>query len=121
MHHQKQTNLTNSLLHDIAIFNQNDSTKLEEWLMDIETAADLTNESWAKLDKAKLRRLSYTIVMEAINSEKIWDKIKDLLRPKLCNANIHTYISHFMAIQQQEKELLAGSVHQFKTEAKWHN
>ena len=41
----KQTRLTNSLLPDIAIFNQHDSTKLEEWLMDIETAADLTNES----------------------------------------------------------------------------
>ena len=42
---QKQTNLTNSLLQDIAIFNEHNSTKLEEWLMDIETAADLTNES----------------------------------------------------------------------------
>ena len=42
---QKQTNLTNSLLHDIAIFNEHDSTKLEEWIMDIETAADLTSES----------------------------------------------------------------------------
>ena len=41
---QKQTNLTNSLLWDIAVFNEHDSTKLEEWLMDIETAADLTCE-----------------------------------------------------------------------------
>ena len=42
---EKQTNLTNSLLQDIIVFNKHDSTKLENWLMDIETAADLTNES----------------------------------------------------------------------------
>ena len=50
---QKQTNLTNSLLQDIAVFNEYDSTKFEAWLMDIETAADLRNESGAKLAKAK--------------------------------------------------------------------
>ena len=33
--------------------------------------------------------------MEAINSHKSWDKIKDLLWLKLCNANIHTYTSLF--------------------------
>ena len=49
---QKQTNLTNSLLQQIAVLNEHDSTKLEEWLTDIETAADLTNESRAKLAKA---------------------------------------------------------------------
>ena len=42
---QKQTNLTNSLLQDITIFNENNSTKLEDWSLDIETAADLTSES----------------------------------------------------------------------------
>ena len=44
---QKQTNLTNSLLQDIAVFNEYDSTNLEDWLTDIETAADLTNENQA--------------------------------------------------------------------------
>ena len=39
---QKQTHLTNSLLQDI---NEHDSTKLDEWLTDIEKAADLTSES----------------------------------------------------------------------------
>ena len=39
---QKLTNLTNSLLQDKAVFNEYDSTKLEDWLMDIETAVDLT-------------------------------------------------------------------------------
>ena len=42
---QKQTNLTNSLLQDITIFTKYNSSKLENWLTDIETAADLTNES----------------------------------------------------------------------------
>ena len=55
-------NLTNSLLQDITVFNEFDSTKLEDWLMDIEAAADLTNESGAKLVKAKLRGLTHTLV-----------------------------------------------------------
>ena len=46
---EKQTNLTDSLLQDITVFNEYDSTKLEDWLMDIGTAADLTSESLAKL------------------------------------------------------------------------
>ena len=115
---QKQRNLSNSLLQDIAVFNEHDSTKLEKWLMDIETAADLTSESQAKHAREKSRVLTQTLIMEAINSEKTWDNIKDLLRLKLCNANIHTYTLHFMDIQKQEKESLAGYVHQFKTEAK---
>ena len=54
---QKQTHFINSILQDIAIFNKHDSTKLEEWLIDIETAADLTSESQAKLVKAKFKRI----------------------------------------------------------------
>ena len=38
-------NLTNSLLQDIAVFNEYNSTELEECLTDTETAADVTNES----------------------------------------------------------------------------
>ena len=56
--------------------------------------------------------------MEAINADESWYKIKDLLWLKLCSANIHTYTSCFMDIQQKEKESLAAYVHQFKTEAK---
>ena len=115
---QKQTNLTNSLLQDIDVFNEYDFTKLEEWLTDIEMAADLTSESQAMLAKTKLRGLSCTLVTEAINSDKSCDRIKNLLWLKLCNSNIHTYTLHFMEIQQWEKESLAGYVHQFETEAK---
>ena len=42
---QKQTNLTDSLLWGIAVLNNHNSTKLEEWLTDIGTTVDLTSES----------------------------------------------------------------------------
>ena len=74
--------------------------------MDIETAADLSNESQAKLANAKSRGLTCTLVMEAINSEKSWEEIKDSHRLKLCDANIHTCTSYFMDIQQKKKESL---------------
>ena len=65
------------------------------------------------------RGLTHALVLEAINSEKkTWDETKDLLRLKLCNANIHTYTSCFMDIQQWEKESLAAYIHQFRTETK---
>ena len=115
---QKQTNLTNSLLQDITVFNEYDCTKLEDWLTDIETAADPTSESQAKLAKTKSRGLTHTLVTEASNSRKCWEEIKDLLCLQLCNANIHTYTWHFMDIQQTEKESLAAYVHRFKTKAK---
>ena len=50
---QKQSNLTNSLMQDIPIFNEHDYTTLEDWLLDIETAGDLTSRSRARLTKAK--------------------------------------------------------------------
>ena len=76
---QKQTNLITYLLQDIAVFDEYHSTKLEDWLMDIETVADLTNESQAKLAKAKLRGLTHTLVMETINCDKSREEIKDFL------------------------------------------
>ena len=46
---QKQTNFANMLIQDIPTFNGSDSTQLEDWLVDIETTADLTDESRTKL------------------------------------------------------------------------
>ena len=97
----KQTNLTNSLLQDISVFNGHDITQLEDWLVDIETAADLTAESRTKLAQAKSKDLTCTSITEAITSGKSWDDIKNLLHLKICNSNIHTSISCFMEIQQQ--------------------
>ena len=98
-------------------FQEHNSTKLQEWLTDIETAADHTNESRAKLAKAKSRGLTCTLVTEAINSDKFRDEIKNLLWLRLYNADIHTYTSCFMEIQQQEMESLAAYIHWFMTEA----
>ena len=89
-----------SPLQDTAFFNEHDCTKLEDWLMDIEMAADLTSESRARLTKVISRRLMCTLVTEAITSNKSWDKIKNLLQLKLCNADIYAYTSCFMEIQQ---------------------
>ena len=48
---QKQTNFAKTLIQDIPIYNGNDSTKLEDWLVDIETTANLTAESMTKLTR----------------------------------------------------------------------
>ena len=96
---QKQTNLTYSSLQDISIFNGHDTIQLEDWLVDIETAADLTAESQTKLAQTKSKGLTCTLITEAIISGKSWDDIKDVLQLKICNSNIHTSISHFMEIQ----------------------
>ena len=115
---KKQTNLTTSLLQDIPVFNGHDTTHLEDWLVDIKTAADLTAESRTKPAQAKSKGLTHTLITEAITSGCSWDDNKDLLWLKICNSDIHTSISHFMEIQQKEKESLTAYIHWFKTEAK---
>ena len=52
---QKKTSLEISLLQDIPILNGQDSSQLEDWLMDIETASELTGKSRTKLAQAKSR------------------------------------------------------------------
>ena len=82
--------------------------------MDIETVTDLTSESRTKLSQTKSKGLTCTLITEAITSRKSWDDIKDLLQLKICNYDIHTSISHFMEIQQKEKESLTTYMHHFK-------
>ena len=41
----------------------------------------------------------------------------DSLHLKICNSDIHMSVSHFMEIQQKEKESLAAYIHHFKREA----
>ena len=115
---QEQTNLTNSLVQDISLFNGHDATQLEDWLVDMETVADLTAESRTKLAQAKSKDLTHTLITEPIMSGKSWDDIKDLLQLKSCNSDICTSISCFMEIQQKEKESLVAYIHHFKREAK---
>ena len=114
---QKKMSLESSLLQDITILNGIDSSQLEDWLMDIETASDLTGKTRIKLAQVKSKRLIRTLISEALISNKTWEEINDYLCLKICNLDNHTSVSHFMEIQQKEKESLAAYVHHFKREA----
>ena len=100
------------------MFTGQDTALLEDWLTDIETVADLTSESRTKLAQAKSKGLTCSLIIESLSSRKSGEEIKDLLRLKICNSDIHSSISHFMEIQQKEKESLAAYIHHFKREAK---
>ena len=115
---QMKTTFANTLLQDFTIFNGINSSQLEDWLLDIETTADLTSESRTKLAQAKSKGLTCTLLLESLNLGKSWDEIKDLLHLKICNSDIHTSVRCFMEIQQKDKESLAAYIHRFKREAK---
>ena len=114
---QKKMSLENSLLQDIPILNGNDSSQLEDWLADTETASELTGESRTKLAQGKSRGLVRTSISEALTLHKTWEEIKDSLHLKICNLDSHTSISHLMDIQQKEKESLAAYIHCYNREA----
>ena len=118
---QKQTTFANTLIKDIPTFNGSDSTQLEDWLIDIETAANLMDESRTKLVQAKSKGLTHTLITEALTSGTCQEEIKDLLCLKICNSDIHTSVSCFMDIQRKDKESLAAYIHRFKREAKRFN
>ena len=111
---QKKTSLESSLLQDNPTLSGQHSSQLEDWLKDIETASELTGESRTKLAQANSKGLVRTLISEALTLQKTWEEIKDSLCLKISNADIHTSISHFMDIQQTEKESLAAYVHEFK-------
>ena len=90
---QKKTSLESSLLQDIPILNGQDSSQLEDWLMDIETASELTGKSRTKLAWVKSRGLVRTLISEALTAQKNWEEIKDSLHLKISNTDIHTSIS----------------------------
>ena len=68
---QREANLTTSLLQDVPTFNGQDSSWLEDWLMDLETVPVILTESSTCLAKAKSHSLTYTLVCEALQAEKI--------------------------------------------------
>ena len=113
----KEKSLESSLLQDIPTLNGQDSSQLEDWLTDIETASDLTGESRTKIAQAKSKGLVRTLISEDLTAQKNWEEIKESLQLKISNTDIHTSISHFMDIQQMDKESLATYVHRFKWEA----
>ena len=114
---QKKTSLESSLLQDIPTLNGQDSSHLEDWLTDIKTASELTGESRTKLAQAKSKGLVRTLISEFLTAQNNWEEIKDSLQLKISNMDIHTSISHFMEIQQTDRESLATYVHRFKQEA----
>ena len=114
---QKKTSLESSLLQDIPILNGQDSSQLEDWLTDIETASELTGKGRTKLAQAKSRGLVRTLITKVLIAQKSWEEIKDSLCLKISNADIHTSISRFMDIQRHDKESLATYVHRFKQDA----
>ena len=111
---QKETSLESSLLQDIPTLNGQDSSRLEDWLTDIETASELTGESRTKIAQAKSKGLVKTLISEALIAQKTWEEIKGSLQLKISNMDIHTSLSCFMDIQQTDKESLAPHVHRFK-------
>ena len=76
---QRKTSLESSLLQDIPTLNGQDSSQLEDWHTDIETASKLTGESRIKLAQAKSKELVRTLISEALTAQKTWEEIKDSL------------------------------------------
>ena len=76
---QRKTSLESSLLPDIPTLNGNDSSQMEDWLTDIETASELTGKSRTKLAQAKSRGLVRMLILEALTLQNIWEEIKDSL------------------------------------------
>ena len=70
MHCTKKTSLESSLLQDIPILNGQDSSQLEDWLMDIETVSELTGERRTKLAQVKSRGLVRTLISKALTAQK---------------------------------------------------
>ena len=64
---QKKMSLESSLLQDITVLDGNDSSQLENGLMDIETASDLTGKSRTKLALAKSKGLIKDINIRSLN------------------------------------------------------
>ena len=68
---QKKTSLESSLLQDIPTLNGQDSSQLEDWLTDIETASELTGESRTKIAQAKSKGLVRTLISEALTAQDL--------------------------------------------------
>ena len=115
---QRQSNLTTTILQNVPTFDAQDSSKLEDWFMVIETTTDILTKSCTCLAEVKSCGLACTLIHTTTQKGKYWDEIKGILRLKLCKAHIHTYTSHFMDIQQKDNESLAAYIHCFKTAAK---
>ena len=71
---QRESNLTITMLQDIPTFDGQESSKLEDWFMDIKTTADILTECNTCLDEAKSHGLTNKLAGEAIQTGKSWDE-----------------------------------------------
>ena len=62
---QREINLTTTMLQDTPTFDGHDSSKLEDWFIDIETAADFLTESHMCLAEAKSCGLTHALIQKA--------------------------------------------------------
>ena len=108
--------LSISVLNDIDTFDGKQEHKLDDWLTDVENAADIVEEDEVVVAKGKVRGLAQDLIREHDNQP--WHHIKEQLHNCLNNASIHTYTSRFMEIQQKDSETLTTYIHRFKKEAK---
>ena len=116
---QRESNLTTTMLQDIPTYDGQDSSKLEDWFMDIEKTTDILTESHTYLAKAKSHSLTHMLICEVTQTGKCWDEIKGILRFKIWQCKHPHLYSHFMEIQQKDNETLAAYIHALKTAAKW--
>ena len=62
--------MESSLLQDTPTLNGQDSSQLEDWLTNIETASELTGEGRTKLAQAKSKGLVRTLISASFNCTK---------------------------------------------------
>ena len=91
---QRESSLTVTMLQDITTFDGQDSSKLEDWFMDIETAAGILAESHTCLAEDKSCGLPCMLICEGTQIGKCWDEIKGMLRLKKNAMQITILIPH---------------------------
>ena len=79
MYHIKDNIFRKLFVARYSTLNGQDSSQLEDWLTDIETASELTGESRTKLAQAKSRGLVRTLISEVLTAQKTWEEIQDYL------------------------------------------
>ena len=97
------------VLNDIDTFDGKQGHKLDDWLADIENVAAIIEEDEVVVAKGKARGLARDLIRE--HESQPWHHIKEQLCNCLNNANIHTYTSRFMEIQQKDSETLTAYIH----------
>ena len=71
---QRKSNLTTIMLQDIPTYDGHDSSKLEDWFMDIEKTAYILTESHTCLTEAKLHGSPTHSSARPLKQESVWMK-----------------------------------------------